>query len=117
MLIAMIRFRNMKHGLTLSELGAYIPGYTKEVITAPAGTKRIGNLLRSLKWSVTLIDKYLLDQADKQVREQVKQGRRVLCLHDSSVIEKPESDQSEGLCPVLGSQIETADTVQKRQGL
>src|SRR5579884_925518 len=54
MLIAMIRFRNMKYGLKLSELGAYIPGYNQEVITAPAGTKRIGNLLRSLKWSATL---------------------------------------------------------------
>jgi len=27
----------------------------------------------------------------------------VLCIHDSSVIEKPESDESEGLCPVLSS--------------
>jgi hypothetical protein len=101
--IAMIRFRNMKHGLKLSELGAYIPGYNKEVITAPAGTKRIGNFLRSLKWSASLIDKYLLDEADKRVRELVKQGSRVLCIHDSSVIEKPESDESEGLCPVLSS--------------
>lgn len=101
--IAMIRFRNMKQGLKLSELGAYIPGYNKEVITAPAGTKRIGNFLRSLKWSAKLIDKYLLDEADKRVRELVKQGSRVLCIHDSSVIEKPESDESEGLCPVLSS--------------
>jgi Transposase DDE domain len=101
--IAMIRFRNMKQGLKLSELGAYIPGYNKEVITAPAGTKRIGNFLRSLKWSANLIDKYLLDEADKRVRELVKQGSRVLCIHDSSVIEKPESDEIEGLCPVLSS--------------
>ena len=101
--IAMIRLRNMKQGLKLSELGAYIPGYNKEVITAPAGTKRIGNFLRSLKWSVTLIDNYLLDQADKQVRDLVKQGKRVLCIHDSSVIEKPESNTIEGLCPVISS--------------
>lgn len=101
--IAMIRLRNMKQGLKLSELGAYIPGYNKEVITAPAGTKRIGNFLRSLKWSVTLIDNYLLDEADKQVRDLVKQGKRVLCIHDSSVIEKPESNTIEGLCPVISS--------------
>lgn len=103
LLIAMIRLRNMKQGLKLSELGAYIPGYNQEVITAPAGTKRIGNFLRSLNWSAALIDKYLLDEADKQVRELVKQGKRVLCIHDSSVLEKQESQESEGLCPVISS--------------
>lgn len=103
MLVAMIRFRNMKHGLKLSELGAYMRGYNKEVITAPAGTKRIGNLLRSLKWNASLIDRYLLNEADKKVQELRKRGERVICIHDSSVLEKPESETAEGLCPVISS--------------
>lgn len=73
------------------------------MITAPAGTKRIGNFIRCLNWSAALIDKYLLDEADKRVRELVKQGKRVLCIHDSSVLEKPESEESEGLCAVISS--------------
>ena len=103
LLITMIRFRNIQQGLNMSELGAYIRGYNKEEITAPAGAKRIGNFIRSLNWSITDIDKYFLNKADKRVRELKAQGKRVLCLHDSSVIEKPESDEMEGLCPVISS--------------
>ncbi len=103
MIVAMVRFRNMKQGLNLSELGAYIRGYIKEIITAPAGTKRIGNFLRSLKWNATCIDKYLLDEADKSVRNLISQGKRVICIHDSSVIEKPESNTIDGICPVISS--------------
>jgi Transposase DDE domain len=103
MIIAMVRFRNMKQGLILSELGSYIRGYNKEVITAPAGTKRIGNFIRSLKWNVTCIDKYLLDEAEKSVRNLISQEKRVICIHDSSVIEKPESNTIDGICPVISS--------------
>ena len=39
-------FRNRAMGLVLSELGSYICGPAH----APAGTKRISNLLRSKKW-------------------------------------------------------------------
>ena len=41
--ISILIFRHSKMGLLLSELGAYICGPSK----APAGTKRISNLLRS----------------------------------------------------------------------
>ena len=47
--VAIIRFRNQKQALLLSELGSYLTGYQGESINAPAGTKRISNLLRSLK--------------------------------------------------------------------
>ena len=66
--VASIRFRNQKQGLLLSELGSYLTGYQGLSANAPAGTKRIGNLLRSLKWSIMQIDDYLLEEADKEVK-------------------------------------------------
>src|SRR6267154_826980 len=62
--VAIIRFRNNKQGLLLSELGSYMDGYPGLSATATAGTKRIGNLLRSIKWGVLQIDRYLLEEAD-----------------------------------------------------
>jgi len=41
-----LMFRERRMGLLLSELGGYLCGHSK----APAGTKRISNLLRSKKW-------------------------------------------------------------------
>jgi len=101
--VAILRFRNSKQGLLLSELGAYMDGYAGHSSSAPAGTKRLGNLLRSLKWSVLQIDRYLLEEADKEVNKLKQEGKRILCLWDGSVLEKPESSQLEGLCPVVSS--------------
>ena len=101
--VAIIRFRNNKQGLWLSELGSYMDGYDGLSTSAPAGTKRIGNLIRSLKWNISHIDTYLLEEADKEVKSLKKQGRKVLCIWDGSVIEKPESQASEGLAPVISS--------------
>src|SRR5690348_17234203 len=52
---AIIQFRNRAQGLLLSELGALLTGPAH----APAGTKRLSNLLRSPKWTSALIDTYL----------------------------------------------------------
>ncbi len=101
--VAIIRFRNNKQGLLLSELGSYLEGYPGQATTAPAGTKRIGNLLRSIKWSVLQIDRYLVEEADKEVKRLKEQGKRILCTWDESVVEKPESEKAEGLCPVVSS--------------
>src|SRR5205814_6576783 len=98
--VAIIRFRNNKQGLLLSELGSYLDGYAGLSATATAGTKKISNLLRSIKWSVLHIDRYLLEEADKQVKKLKGQGKRILCIWDGSVIEKPESSKIEGLCPI-----------------
>src|ERR1700737_136141 len=49
--VAIIRFRNNKQGLWLSELGSYMDGYHELPTSAPAATKRVGNLTRSLKWN------------------------------------------------------------------
>lgn len=96
--VAILRFRNNKQGLLLSELGSYIDGYHGYSIRAPAGTKRVGNLIRSLKWSALHIDRYLLDEADKEVKKLKEQEKRILCLWDGSILEKPESSKLEGLC-------------------
>ena len=101
--VAIVRFRNSKQGLLLSELGSYMDGYQELSKSAAAGTKRLGNLIRSIKWSIFHIDRYLLDEADKEVRRLKDQGKRRLCIWDGSVIEKPESTEAEGLCPVVSS--------------
>ena len=64
--VAIIRFRNTKQGLLLSEWGSYMDGYRGLSKTATAGTKRLSNLLRSLKWSVLQIDQYLLTEAKRR---------------------------------------------------
>jgi len=54
-LIAIVEWRNRTHGLLLSELGAYL--LTPE--QAPAGTKRLSNLLRSERWKASLLADWL----------------------------------------------------------
>jgi len=102
-LVAIIRMRNNPQALWLSELGSELVGYEGYSKNAPAGTKRVGKLLRSVKWTVALIDRYLLEKADEEVQRLKKQGKRILCLWDGSVLEKAESEKLEGLCPVLSS--------------
>lgn len=57
-LVAIIRGRNTAQILWLSELGSSLDGYGEEACSAAAGTKRVGKLLRSIKWTVGLIDQY-----------------------------------------------------------
>ena len=113
--VAIIRFRNTKQGLLLSELGSYMDGYQGLSVKATAGTKRIGNLLRSIKWSILQIDRYLLEEADKEVNKLKEQGRRIFCIGDGSVLEKPESSKIEGLCPVASSKAKRLN--RSRKGL
>src|SRR6478672_1376276 len=63
-LIAIVEWRNRAHGLLLSELGAYLLTPAQ----APAGTKRISNLLRSSRWSAGVIADWLWQQADQRVQ-------------------------------------------------
>ena len=99
LLCCLIRFRDRQNGLVLSELGAHLLSPPK----AAAGTKRISNLFRSKKWSHKLIDTYLLTRSKKRIEELISKGIRPLLLWDESVIEKPESWYSEGLCAVRSS--------------
>jgi len=53
----------IKKGLLLSELGKYICGTAH----APAGTKRISNLLRSKNWNSDVLEKVQLEKAKDYV--------------------------------------------------
>jgi transposase len=101
--VAIIRFRSYKQALWLSELGAYLPGKAGQSRQGPAGTKRLGNLIRSLKWSICSIDHFLLEEADKVVMKLKQERKRILCTWDESSWEKPESEKLEGLCGVVSS--------------
>ena len=97
--VSIIRFRNRPFGLVLSELGAYVLNPEQ----APAGTKRVSNLLRSKKWTCAQIESFQLSNAKQRVESLSDQGKEVLFLWDDSVVEKAESWYSEGLCSVPSS--------------
>jgi hypothetical protein len=97
---AILSFRHSRYGLLLSELGAYILSAEH----APAGTKRLSNLLRSHKWTYRMLSNFLWRKASEQVSELEKRGAKALVIWDESIIEKPESIALEGLCPVRSSQ-------------
>lgn len=60
---ALLIWRHRNLGMLLSELGSYLapPGH------APAGTKRLSNLLRSPKWHARLLADWLWRQAVERV--------------------------------------------------
>lgn len=94
-----IQFRKRAQGLLLSELGAYLLSPQH----APAGTKRISNLLRSSKWGSVLIEQFLWQRANARLEQLEQQQTQALCIWDGSVVEKAESEQVEGLCSVRSS--------------
>ena len=98
-LVAIVRLRHSRSGLLLSELGAHI----LSPAPAPAGTKRLSNLLRSAKWSHTLLERFLRHRAEQQLAQLEERGELALTIWDESVLEKPESIALEGLCPVRSS--------------
>lgn len=107
--IAILILRNRSIGLLLSELGGYICGFNR----APAGTKRISNLLRSKKWTHQLIDQHLFNQARQRIAQLYAKGIRPLLLWDDSRLEKHESWYSEGLCSVYSSRGQRLTKIKK----
>lgn len=99
LLQVVVMHRHQRCGLLLSELG----GFLLSPAQAPAGTKRISNLLRSSKWSAALIAAFLWRQAETALAEWEQAGQPVLAIWDESVLEKPESIALEGLCSVRSS--------------
>jgi hypothetical protein len=98
-IVAIVSLRHSQGGLLLSELGGYILSPAQ----APAGTKRLSNLLRSPKWSHQLIEQALWRAADERVSALKATGEEALVVWDESVWEKPGSIVSEGLCAVQSS--------------
>lgn len=99
LMATILMFRERRMGLLLSELGGYICGFSH----APAGTKRISNLLRSKKWNASLIDLFLFRRTIDRIEALVEKGKRPLLLWDDSRVEKHESWLAQGLCSVLSS--------------
>jgi hypothetical protein len=95
-MLAIIGHRDRQNGLLLSELGGYILSPRQ----APAGTKRISNLLHSGRWHSTAIESFLWQQADERVQHLRQAGECALVIWDESVLEKPESIALDGLGPV-----------------
>ena len=98
-LAAIVRLRHSRSGLLLSELGAHVISPAQ----APAGTKRLSNLLRSPKWCHTLLERFLWQRADQELTRLEERSELALAIWDESVLEKPESIALEGLCPVRSS--------------
>jgi len=95
-LVNIIRHRNRALSLILTELGELLTDGAK----APAGVKRLYNLLHSPKWAASLVSDSLLADADQAVEAAVaKDGVAHLAL-DGSEIEKPTAEKMEGLTKV-----------------
>lgn len=107
--VTILMFRNRAMGLLLSELGGYICGFDH----APAGTKRISNLLRSKKWSAQLIADYFFKRTINRVDQINQQGKRPLMLWDDSRVEKHESWVAEGLCSVFSSKAQRLTRIRR----
>jgi Transposase DDE domain len=88
--------RHRAMGLLLSELGSYLLGPAQ----APAGTKRISNLVHAVNWSADDINAVLWKEATDRVQTLKEEGDEVLAVWDGSVWEKPESQAGEDWCPV-----------------
>ena len=98
MLIIVIH-RHRNQGLVLSELGGQLLGEKH----APAGAKRIGNLLHSQDWQAQEIEDELWAQGHEKVEQLNTANDEALVIWDDSEAEKPESLAAEGLCPVRSS--------------
>ncbi len=111
---SIVRHRQPSTALLLSELGAYLT----DPQHAPAGTKRLANLIHNPRWQAQDIDHYLLEASRQRVETELQQSRRkyVLCILDDSEIEKPESRQWEGLAPVISSKARRLSRPRPRMG-
>jgi Transposase DDE domain len=94
-----LTFRDRANGLLLSELG----GYLLSPEHAPAGTKRLSNLLHSAKWAAALLTRFLWQRASTQLAQWQQAGEDGLVIWDESGWEKPESRHLDDLGPTRSS--------------
>src|SRR5437773_1105577 len=105
-----------RHGrisLLLSELGGYLLGPNQ----APAGTKRISNLIHAASWTAPDLKAVLWRQASARVETLHAEGQQVLAVWDGSEWEKPESQASGDFCPVRSAKGRRLRRVRKRFSL
>jgi DDE family transposase len=88
--------RHRALGLLLTELG----GYLLSPAQAPAGAKRISNLIHAADFSADDIGAFLWQQARERVQALEAAGEEVLLVWDGSVWEKPESQANADWCVV-----------------
>src|SRR6266567_6154383 len=90
-----------RSSLTTSELGSVICGPEH----AEAGTQRLQRALHHQGWEAEVIAEALWQQAETSRKEMEQRGETPLCIWDSSVLEKPESEKLEGLGAVRSSRV------------
>lgn len=105
----LLQNRYRSTGLLLSELGAFLLSPER----APAGTKRLSNLLRSTRWSADLVSDYLWENASTWLRDMVCRNHLSLVLWDESALEKPESIELEGLGSVRSTRAQRLKRIRK----
>lgn len=99
LVVVIISHRHRNQGLVMSELGGVLLGAEH----APAGRKRISNLLHSPRWQAQAIEEHVWRQADQKVTQLQADQIEALAIWDDSENEKPESLAAEGLCAVRSS--------------
>jgi hypothetical protein len=87
--------------LTTSELGSAITGPEH----AQAGTQRLQRALHHQGWKASVIEELLWEQAEERRQQMERRGETPLCIWDSSVLEKPESEHLQGLGAVRSSRV------------
>jgi hypothetical protein len=103
--------RHRALGLLLTELG----GYLLSPAQAPAGAKRISNLVHAPDWSAEDIGAFLWQQASERVQALEVAGEEVLLVWDGSVWEKPESQANTDWCVVRSAKARRMS--RRRKGL
>ena len=88
-----------RSALTLTELGSTITGPQH----AEAGTQRLERLRQHQGWQAKPREQVLWEQAEVFRHEVEQRGETPLCIWDSRVLEKAESQQLEGLGKVRSS--------------
>lgn len=104
-----VLLQNRYSGLLLSELGTFLTSPEH----APAGTKRLSNLLRSKKWSADVLSDYLWGHAEQKLADWICRQREPLAIWDESVWEKPESIALEGLGSVVSTRAKRLKRIRK----
>jgi len=87
--------------LTTSALGGAIGGPAH----AEAGTQRLQRALHHQGWEAEVIEEVLWQEAEPRRQQMQQRGETPLCIWDSSVLEKPESEKLEGLGAVRSSRV------------